>query len=120
HYRPDELDLANGLATDGASEMRFSGNYKHPLDSLKTGDLSFDVTARNIVPSRIEHLARISSSLDAVLAGTLRGTGHMTNGNFELTAANVNLTGQRVTVYGEPIGDLVLTAETKGVEMTAR
>ena len=47
HYRPGELDIANGIANDGTSELRFSGNYRHPEGNLKSGDVNFDVTAQN-------------------------------------------------------------------------
>ena len=120
NYMPGELDIANGIATDGMSELRFSGNYRHPENDLKSGDVTFDVTAQNVAASRIEHVAKISPMVDARLAGRLSGTGRIAKGSFELTAATVNLTGQQIMVAGEPIGDLTLTAETKGTEMTAK
>ena len=120
HYRPGELDIANGIANDGMSELHFSGNYRHPEGDLKSGDASFDVTAQNLTASRIEHVAKISPPVDGLLAGRLRGSARISNGSFELTAATADLTGQRITVDGEPIGDLTLTAETKGTEMTVR
>ena len=119
-YRPGELDISNGIANDGTSELRFSGTYKHPDGNLKAGDMSFDVTAENVTASRIEHVAEISPPVDALLGGRLRGSGRIANGSFELTAATVDLTGQRITVDGEQIGDLTVTAETKGTEMTVR
>jgi translocation and assembly module TamB len=120
HYRPGELDIANGIANDGMSELRFSGNYRHPEGNLKSGDVSFDVTAQNVTASRIGHVAKISPPVDGQVGGRLRGNGRIANGSFELTAATVDLTGQRITVDGEPIGDLTVTAETKGTEMTVR
>ena len=119
-YQLGELDISNGIATDGTSELRFSGNYRHPENDLKSGDLSFDVTAQNVAASRIEHVAKLSPSVDGQLAGKLSGTGRIAKGSFDLTAATVDLTAKGVTVDEEPIGDLTLTAETKGTEMTAR
>jgi translocation and assembly module TamB len=120
HYRPGELDIANGVATDGTSELRFSGNYRHPENDVKSGDLSFDVTAQNVAASRIEYVAKLSPPVDGLLAGRLSGTGRITKGSFELTAATVDLMGKGITVNEEPIGDFTLTAETKGSEMTVR
>ncbi|MCU1334726.1 MAG: translocation/assembly module TamB [Bryobacterales bacterium] len=120
NYRPGELDITNGIANDGMSELRFSGNYRHPEGNLKSGEASFDVIAQNVTASRIEHVAKMSPPVDALLGGRLRGSGRIANGSFELTAATVDLTGQRITVDGEPIGDLTVTAETKGTEMTVR
>jgi len=119
-YLSGELDIANGIATDGTSEVRFSGNYRHPEGDLKSGNVSFDVTAQNVTASRIEHLAKVTPPVEGQVGGRLNGTARITNGSFELTAATANLTGQRVTVDGEPIGDLAVTAETKGTEMTVQ
>ncbi len=59
-YRPGELDIANGIANDGKSELRFSGTYRHPENDLKSGDVSFDATAQSLTASRIEHVAKLS------------------------------------------------------------
>lgn len=120
HYRPGELDIANGIATDGSSQLQFSGTYRHPENNLKSGDVSFDATVQSVTASRIEHVAKISPAVDGQLGGRLSGTGRIANGSFELTAATVNITGKSLTVDGEPIGDLILTAETKGTEITVR
>ena len=120
HYTPGELDVANGIATDGTSELRFSGTYRHPENDLKSGDVTFDMTAQNVLASRIEHVAKLTPPLDGQLAGRLSGTGRITKGSFELTAATVDLAGKGITVDDEPIGDLTLAAETKGTEMTVR
>jgi translocation and assembly module TamB len=119
-YRLGELDIANGIANDGTSELRFSGNYRHPENDLKSGDVSFDATAQGVTASRIERVAKISPPVDGQLAGRLSGTGRIANGSFELTGATVDLTAKGVTVDEEPIGDLALTAETKGNEMSVR
>jgi len=119
-YRLGELDIANGIATDGTSELRFSGNYHHPDNDLKSGDVSFDVSAQNMAASRIEYVAKLSPPVDGQLNGKLSGTGRITSGSFELKAATVDLTAKGVTVDDEPIGDLTLKAETKGTEMTVR
>jgi translocation and assembly module TamB len=119
-YLPGELDIANGIANDGASELRFNGNYRHPEGNLKSGDVSFDVTVQNLTASRIEHVANLSPPVDGVLGGRLQGTGRIANQAFELTAATANLAGKGITVDQKPIGDVTLTAETKGTEMTVR
>jgi translocation and assembly module TamB len=120
HYLPTELDIANGIANDGLSELRFSGNYRHPEGDLKSGDVSFDVTAQNVAASRIEHVAKLSPPVEGVLGGRLRGSGRIANKSFELTAATADLTGKGITVDQKPIGDVTLTAETRGTEMTVR
>ena len=120
HYRTGDLEIVNGIANDGTSELRFSGNYHHPEGDLKSGDITFDATAQMVAASRIEHFTKLSTRLDGILGGRLNGTARMANGKFELTAATANLTGQNLTVDGEDIGDATVTAETKGTALTAR
>jgi translocation and assembly module TamB len=120
HYRPGQLDIANGIANDGTAELRFNGSYRHPEGNLKSGDLSFDVTGQNVAASRIEHVAAFSPPVDGLLGGRVSGTGRITNGRFELTAATANLAAQRITIDREAIGNVTLAAETKGNEMTVR
>src|SRR5205823_1346127 len=117
-YRLGELDITNGIATDGSSQLQFSGNYRHPENDLKSGDLSFDVSGQNVAASRIESIAKLSLSVDGQLGGKLSGTGRITNGSFELKTASADLTAKGVTVDDDPIGDLTLTAETKGSNLS--
>jgi translocation and assembly module TamB len=119
-YRVGELEITKGIANDGTSELRFSGNYRHPEGDLKSGEISFEATAQSLAVSRIEHVAKLSVPVDGAVSGRLSGSGRLANGKFELTAATVNLTGQGVALDGEPIGNLTLSADTKGNEMTVR
>ena len=120
HYRPGELDVANGIANDGPSELRFSGSYRHPENNFKSGDVTFEVAVQNLMASRIEHVAKISPPVDGRLAGRVRGAARVSNGAFEVTSATADLSGQSVTVDQERVGDITLTADTKGNEMTLR
>jgi len=58
-YRLGELDIANGIATDGTSELRFSGNYRI-RERSEIGRFEFDMTAQNVAASRLEHVAKLS------------------------------------------------------------
>ena len=119
-YRAGQIEIVDGVASDGPSELRFSGNYRHPLNNLRSGEVSFDVSTQNLTASRIKRVARLSPSVDARLAGRISGTGRVTDGRFELTGATAALTGKGITVDEQAIGDLVLTAETTGTEMNVR
>ncbi|HEY2845886.1 MAG TPA: translocation/assembly module TamB domain-containing protein, partial [Bryobacteraceae bacterium] len=119
-YRPGQLDISNGVANDAATEVRFSGSYRHPEGNLKSGDLSFDLTGQNVTASRIAHVAALSPPIDGQIAGRVQGTGRIANGTFELTAATANVTAQRITIDKETVGDLTVTAETKENQMTVR
>ena len=119
-YRPGELDVTNGIANDGPSELHFSGNYRHPENNLKSGDVNFELAVQNLTASRIEHVAQVSPPVDGLLSGQIRGAARVSNGTFELTSATADLNGQRITIDQQPVGDVTLTADTKGEEMTVR
>ena len=50
-------------------------------------------------------------------AGTLEGAGHVQNSKFVLTSANGNLSVDKFTVDKQPVGNLKLTAATRGDEL---
>src|SRR5579862_5541530 len=120
HYTPAAVELTNGVASAGPSGLQFSGTYRHPENDLKSGDVNFDLVVQNLVAARVQHIAKVQPPLDAIVAGRVSGTGKIANGAFDLTAATANLTAQRVTVDRQAIGDLSLTAETRGTQLTAR
>src|SRR5262249_27631484 len=118
HYTATSIDLTNGIANDAESELRFAGRFQHPENNWKTGDVIFDGTAQNISTARIEYLGRSFPQVAAVMGGTFKGAGRIENGSFRLQSATADVTGRGVTFEGESIGDLALTAETRGDQLT--
>jgi translocation and assembly module TamB len=119
-YTPGQLDIAQGIADDGSSQVQFSGSYRHPEGNLKSGDVSFEVSGQNVTASRVERVAAMTHPVDGQVSGRVHGTGRVANGSFELTAATADVNAQRITVDGDAIGDLALTAETKGNDLTVQ
>jgi translocation and assembly module TamB len=112
------LQISNGVAEDGSSRVQFSGNYQPSGNDWKAGDVQFQAATQNLVASRVEAIAAIQPPLEARLTVDLRGRGRVSNGAFALTSATGSASAQAVTVDHQPVGDVALTAETNGADVS--
>ncbi|MEI9812849.1 MAG: hypothetical protein WDO18_09345 [Acidobacteriota bacterium] len=83
-YLPGALEVSEGVASDGGSEVRFAGSYKHPLTDWRSGALTFDASTPGLPSARIERTAK----LDPKVGGTIRWTrsGHSEFARWEILA----------------------------------
>ena len=123
-YLPGTLELSNGILNDAGSEVRFSATYKHPLASWRSGDITFEASTQNLPAVRLESVAALQPPVAGVLSGQVRGTGTITvdgnTNNFQLTSATANIGAQQIRVDGQSIGDIALSAQTQGSNLTVR
>jgi translocation and assembly module TamB len=117
HMGQDIVELTGGQVEDGAARVRFSGSYRHPAGNFEEGDARFQVTGQELTPDRFEALSKLQPALGGNFAGTLDGAGHVQNSKFVLTSANGNLSVDKFTVDKQPVGNLKLTAATRGDEL---
>ena len=116
----DLVEITGGQVEDGPTRVRFSGNYRHPLGDFASGDVRFQVTAQDLTPDRIEALAKLQPSLGGTFGGTMDGVGRVQNAKFALTSANGNVSVDKFTVDNQPVGNLKLTASTRGDELQVK
>lgn len=114
----DSLEVSNGQLEDGPGRVAFSGTYKAGRADWKTGEAQFQAGVRNLTYSRVEALKALDADLDSVLGGDVRAQVRVTNGEATLESAFGTLTAQSVTLRGQPVGELGLTANTSGGEVT--
>jgi translocation and assembly module TamB len=117
HVAPDLAELTAGQVEDGPARARFSGSYRHPGGKWDSGDVRFQVTGQDLNPDRIEALAKLQPPLGGIFSGTLDGAGRVQNEKFELTSANGSLSVDKFTVDKQPVGNLKLTASTRGEDL---
>ncbi len=112
HYASDAVTLSGGDATVGPGRIHFDGSYN------KAGGITFAVTAENVAGSRIRALGRLPMRPDGTLNANLRGTGRMIKDQFDLTSASGTVSGKNISLNGDSVGDVSLTAQTQGQEMS--
>jgi len=121
-YLPGALELTNGIVNDGPSEVRFAGTYKHPLASWRSGNVTFEASTQSLPTARVERVATMDPKVSGVLSGTVQGTGSIDVNNtanpFTLTSATANVAVQQIFVDGQSIGNAMLTAQTRGSDLT--
>jgi len=117
-YLPGELRVTNGVATDGPSQIRFNGRYAHPPTDYRSGDVTFEAVSENLPSGRLERVARIRPAVAAMFSGRVSGTGRLERGAFSLRTATADLSARDIRVEGEDIGNLKVTAETRGTQLT--
>ncbi len=84
----------------------------------KTGEAQLQAGVRNLPYGRVEALKALDADLDARLSGDVRAQARVTNGDAALESAFGTLTAQSVTLRGQPVGELAVTADTRGDEVT--
>jgi translocation and assembly module TamB len=117
-YLPGKLELADGIANDAGSEVRFSGMFAHPLDTWRSGSVTFAASSPNLPSARIERLVAELPKVGGVLSGNVQGSGTLSSGTFTLTSASANASVRQIVVSGQNIGDITVQAATRDKNLT--
>lgn len=117
HITPDLAEVTAGQVEDGPARARFSASYRHAVNKWDAGDIRFQVTGQDLTPDRIEALAKLQPPIAGTFSGTLDGAGKVQNSKLELTSANGTLSVDKFTVDKQPVGNLKLTASTRGEDL---
>ncbi len=111
HYADGGFTVSGGDAIAAPGRIRFDGSYD------KTEAIKFNVDAENVPGSRIKMLNKVPMRPDGSLTAKLSGIGRMVRNEFELTAVNGTASGHNVTLNGDSVGDITLSAQTKGTDL---
>ncbi len=112
HYADDALTITGGDAAVGPGRIQFDGSYD------KTEAIAFDVKAENVPGSRVKALGKLPMRPDGILNANMKGTGRIVKGAFELTSASGDASGRNITLNGDGVGDISLTAQTRGPDLS--
>ena len=113
HYADDAITISGGDAMLGTGRVHFDGSYD------KTEAVTFAVVAENVPGSRIKRLGKLPMRPDGILNANVKGTGRIVKGEFELTSATGDASGRNITLNGDAVGDISVTAQTRGVDLSA-
>ena len=124
-YSPGRIEVTSGEVSGGAGKASFQGTYRHPGttwkdEDWKNGDVTFEIAAQGVTLSGVKTFAKFQPSLDAKVNGKASGAGRISKGGFALTSVNGDAAARGVTWDHQPLGDLSLTAETRGAELAVR
>ena len=102
--------LANGPATIDADL-----DFTHPVDDLQDGDVKFHLTSNQIQLASINAIKQAQPTLTGVLQLKADGAARLRkNGDPIFSALNANVRANGVAIDKNALGDLTLTADTRG------
>lgn len=115
---PGKIDVSSAEAQSGPDRVRLSGSYASTAQDWRTGDLRVDANTQNLAISRIQKIAALKPAVNARVSGEVHAAGRVAASVFTLTSASGNISAQQVSVASESIGDISLTAETRGTDVS--
>ncbi len=130
HYASGSVRFTNGEATLGPGRLTFSGQYQSAASQAGTGmpetrvwtrgDLTLDANVQSLEIARVQELRSLVPSLQGRLDGKFTIAGRMEPGAFRVREINGQAAASRLNVYAEALGDVNMTAETHGADLTLR
>ena len=117
-YSPVTIDVTAGEAEAGSGKLRFQGGFKHREGDWKNGDLRFDLVAEKLPISRADAISKLQPGLDGILEGKADGTARLVKGELSPTSVTAGISVKSVTLDREQLGDVSMTAETHGPDLT--
>jgi len=112
HYTDGAFTITGGDAVTGTGRMHFDVTYD------KNEAIQFAITAENVPGSRVKALGKLPMRPDGIINAKLTGAGRMIEGEFDLTSIDGDASGRNITLNGDGVGDISLTAQTRGQDMS--
>ncbi|HXF26736.1 MAG TPA: translocation/assembly module TamB domain-containing protein, partial [Bryobacteraceae bacterium] len=119
HYSPETLVLLRGRMEANGARIDASGKFDHPRNDLRNGEAQFQIASAGISLARIEHVRRVRQDIDGQVQFQANGAARIVNGIAQLETLKSETDLHNFSIAGEKLGDATLTANTKGVELTA-
>ncbi len=116
----NSVDVSNGQAEDGPARLTFSGAYRPTTSDWKDGGIQIQLTAHDLVASRLKAFANLQTGVDGRVTADLRAQGSLNKDAFSLTSASGTLSAQSIVINGQPAGEIAITADTHGQEISAQ
>jgi len=116
-YSAQALVFSAGQADLGSGKLLFSGSYAQQDGDIHNGNLHVDVAAQALTASRIAELHRLEPSAEARLDGKAAVEIRIERGALQLRSIRGEASARGVTLDQQKLGDVNLTASTKGNEL---
>jgi len=121
-YTAKTLTVTGGQADLEPGTLRLAGAYNHPENDWNQGDARVDVNLEGVHPSKIAMWRDLQvlpdAKLDARLEGKASLQGRVEAGQIALRVVNGDVAVRGITMYGQPLGEVTLTAATRNAELS--
>jgi translocation and assembly module TamB len=116
-YANNRIEVSAGEASAFGGTLRFEGAFDHRVDDFKNGTVRFQVTAQNVTITRVQHAGEAAPGVEGNVSGQATGSVRLVNNEFVLDSINGNVAGRSLIYDKTPLGDVTLTAETRGADL---
>jgi translocation and assembly module TamB len=120
HYENELLRTSSGEAALGGGKVTFAFAFQHATGEWKNGSLEGQITTQGVVLSQVSALRERISKFDGRLDASPDFRVRVANGGISLDSMRGKAAVHGVTLYGEPLGELNLDADTRNGQMTVR
>lgn len=119
-YTGRSLAFSGGQADLGPGRLLFAGSFDHPENDYKNGSLRGTFTLQNLSVPRLAVLHRMQPDVNARLDGKAAIEAQLEGGTVALRSLAGDASARAVTLGGEKLGDLTLSASTTGAATAVR
>ncbi len=124
HYTNELVDLPSLQIDSPAGHIALSGSYAHPAHNFDNGTLQARVNGNNLQLAKIVNLQKYEPGLSGTLHLTADAAASMRQqagaSKVFLTSLNTNLGASGLTMNNQSFGDMTLTSETRGTNLSFR
>lgn len=116
-YSPQAIDVPLFEAVAGASHVSLRATYNHAAGDLKNGQLSFNVADSALHLGQLQAVQRAKPGLAGTINLSGEGAAGVRNGDLLASRLNAGVRATGLAVSGKPLGDLRLSAQTRGITL---
>ena len=124
HYTNELVDLPSLQIDSPAGHIGLSGSYAHPAHNFDNGTLQARLNGNNLQLAKIVNLQKYEPGLSGTLHLTADAAASMRQqagaSKVLLTSLNTNLGASGLTMNNQSFGDMTLTSETRGTNLSFR
>ena len=119
-YLPGTIDVPQIEIVSGPSRIDATAHFDHPIGNLRAGRARFTLAGNRLNLARIATAQRLRAGIGGDLDIDVSGAATLQSASpaILLTAVNANISASGITAEGKQLGNLKLTANTKGQRVT--
>jgi len=118
-YTGNRVEVTSGQATAGAKQVRLAGSFDHAADRWDTGRLTLKVSTNPMPVNQIHVLAESRPGIQGTVQAAVDGMVDLAPAKageqgWRVRDLHVDIAGHGLQLPEQPIGDVLLTANSQG------
>ncbi|MBV6434261.1 MAG: hypothetical protein IANPNBLG_04506 [Bryobacteraceae bacterium] len=119
-FRPGLIEFTDGEAVHRAGRVPFNARYAHPRDVWNSGNLTFDLSARNAQLALIKQIRAARQDIDGKVDMRISGNIQFDGGQPRLQSIQGSAAVRQFTLSRTQVGGLSIELKTQGELVSAK